>query len=142
MAFRYQPEHAQDFPTCLYGLYLNIIPAYTDLCVSALGKAEPVGMPVFKQGPDAVRCFIGGTSLNFPYPLNRKLNYTSPLAILSSSPDVMVQMSGEGFVTGWSVAEVMGKSLHQLIVPHQIIYGLLIRNNNRLRDITMLYKDI
>ena len=50
-------------------------------------------------------------------------------AILASSLDAMVQMSGDGRVTGWnkqaeaifgwSEAETVGKPLHQLIVPHQ-----------------------
>ena len=50
-------------------------------------------------------------------------------AILGSSLDAMVQMGGEGFITGWnnqaekifgwSEAEALGRPLHQLIVPQQ-----------------------
>ena len=50
-------------------------------------------------------------------------------AILSSSLDAMVQMSGDGLVTGWnqqaqdifgwSMAETIGEPLHKLIVPQQ-----------------------
>jgi len=50
-------------------------------------------------------------------------------AILDSSLDAMVQMNGEGFVTGWnrqaenifgwSEADALGQPLHRLIVPQQ-----------------------